>query len=111
MKAWEAPPWTMGLGMVSKRVSVKLLGAFKKAYGKEQVLLELKRNEKLRDVVQRLADASEDLRRALVDPELEDPRPNAIILVNGREIGLLQGLETEVGDNDEVAFIPVIHGG
>jgi len=47
----------------------------------------------------------------LIDPELNDPLPNAVILVNGKEIGILKGLETEVRDRDEIVIIPVIHGG
>ena len=51
------------------------------------------------------------LERSLIDQQLEDPRPNALILVNGREIGVLDGLETRLNDGDEVVFIPVVHGG
>ena len=47
----------------------------------------------------------------LIDPELADPRPNNVILVNGREISSLSGLESELQDGDEVAVIPLIHGG
>ena len=33
------------------------------------------------------------------------------MLVNGREISVLNGLETRVNDEDEVVFVPVVHGG
>jgi molybdopterin converting factor small subunit len=46
-----------------------------------------------------------------VDSKLDDPRPNALILVGGREINALQGLETEVKDAEEIVLIPMIHGG
>ena len=36
---------------------------------------------------------------------------NFIILVNGREISVLSGLETKLQGSDEVAIIPVSHGG
>ena len=51
------------------------------------------------------------MEQSLVDRQLEDPRPNALILVNGREIGVLDGLETRLRDGDEVVFVPVVHGG
>jgi len=51
------------------------------------------------------------LKRTLIDPELEDPRPNTLILVNGREISVLNGLETMLEDGDEIVFIPVLHTG
>jgi molybdopterin converting factor small subunit len=47
----------------------------------------------------------------LIDPELENPRPNTLILVNGKEISVLNGLDTMLEDGDEVVFVPVVHGG
>ena len=43
----------------------------------------------------------------------DPPRPtsNFIILVNGREISVLSGLETKLHEDDEVTIIPVSHGG
>ncbi|MHA2315797.1 MAG: MoaD/ThiS family protein [Candidatus Hermodarchaeia archaeon] len=43
----------------------------------------------------------------------DPPRPtsNFIILVNGREISVLSGLETKLHEGDEVTIIPVSHGG
>jgi len=96
---------------MTKKIRIKLLGVFKKTLGKDQILLETGKSEKLRDVIQKLADSSPELGRVLIDPELGDPRPNAVVLVNGQEINMLKGLETEVGDRDEIVLIPVTHGG
>ena len=38
-------------------------------------------------------------------------KTNALILVNDREISVLDGLETKLSDGDEVVFVPVVHGG
>jgi molybdopterin converting factor small subunit len=66
----------------------------------------------VRKVIQKLADSlSIETMRLLVDPQLNDPRPNALILVNGKEIGVLKGLDTEIKEDDEVTLIPVSHGG
>jgi molybdopterin converting factor small subunit len=51
------------------------------------------------------------LRRSLLDERLDKPAPNALILVNGREISVLGGLDTMIEDGDEVTFVPVVHGG
>ena len=51
------------------------------------------------------------LKRSLIDQQLEDPRPNALILVNGREISVLNGLETNLKNGDEIVLVPVVHGG
>lgn len=92
-------------------VEVRFLGAFKKAYGKGKMSVQLNDERELGALIQEIAGASSELRRVLLDPELEDPRPNAVILVNGKEISVLNGLDTKVANRDEVVFIPVIHGG
>jgi molybdopterin converting factor small subunit len=38
-------------------------------------------------------------------------KTNALILVNDREISVLNGLDTKLDDGDEIVFVPVIHGG
>jgi len=50
-------------------------------------------------------------KRTLIDPDLENPRPNTLILVNEKEVSVLNGLETMLKDGDEVVFIPVLHAG
>ena len=47
----------------------------------------------------------------LVDSELEDARANSLILVEGKEISALQGLDTEVKDKEEIVLVPMVHGG
>lgn len=94
------------------KVKVRLMGVFQGLTGKEKLCLKLEKSLPVREVVERLVEPfPAELRRLLVDPELGDPRPNALIFVNGKEIGVLEGLETEVYDGDEVVFIPVSHGG
>jgi molybdopterin synthase sulfur carrier subunit len=92
-------------------VNVRLLGVFRGLSGKSQISLNLKKPT-VRSVVLKLVESlSVEAKRLLVDLELNDPRPNALILVNGKEINVLKGLETELKDGDEVALIPVSHGG
>ena len=94
------------------RVKVGLIGVFQGLSGKSQLPLELEEPAAVRDVVRKIAESSPpQLNRALIDPELNDPRPNALILVNGKEVGVLDGLETEVVDGDDIVLISVAHGG
>jgi len=93
------------------RVKVRMLGLLKKAYGKDEVTMELDEGTRLKDVVSKITEESKNLKNLLIDPELKDPRPNTIILINGKEISVLGGLEVEVKDGDEITIIPVIHGG
>lgn len=93
-------------------VKVKLLGTFRELHGRDQVVIELKEPTAVRRIIKKLAEGlSDDFKRAIIDPDLDDPRPNALLLVNGREISALKGLETEVHDGDEIFIIPVTHGG
>jgi len=93
-------------------VEVKFLGVFRQFSGRNRVLVKLEKPATVGKAIEKLTEAfSSEFRRMLVDPELEDPRPNALVLVNGKEIGVLQGLETEVEDGDEIVLVPVSHGG
>jgi len=93
------------------KVNIRLLGMFRGFAGKSRVTLKLEQPT-VKKMIQKLANSlSAEAKRLLVDPELNDPRPNALILVNGKEIGVLEGLETEIKDGDEVTLIPVSHGG
>jgi len=93
------------------RVKVKLLGTFRELTEIDQLSVEAKHLD-VRSVIMLLIDsASKRSRAMLIDPELNDPRPNALLLLNGREISILRGLETEVNDGDELVIIPVVHGG
>ena len=93
-------------------VRVKLVGGFRVLSGRSRVVVRLGDGATVGDVVQRLVDSfPAEFGRALVDPVLGEPQPNALILVNGREISVLDGVGTVVGDGDEVVFVPVTHGG
>jgi len=93
------------------KVKVRLMGVFRGFSEKSSVILKLEKPT-VRSAVQSLAKSlPAESRRLLIDPELNDPRPNALILLNGREISALNGLETSVKDDDEITLIPVSHGG
>ena len=81
-------------------VRIRTLGVFKELFGNKVLTIELKENATVRNVVQKLAGS-----------EINDIRSNALILVNGKEISVLNGLETIVSDGDEIVLLPVSHGG
>ena len=94
-------------------VKIELVGVLRKTYGKKAEEIAVKgKTAKIRDVIRKLAEnSSQEFKRALIDPELQDPRPNTLILVNGREISVLEGLETPVKNGDKIVLISVSHGG
>ncbi|MCK4953188.1 MoaD/ThiS family protein [Candidatus Bathyarchaeota archaeon] len=95
------------------KLKIKLLGVFRGISGKNQLYLDFEKDDvSIQKMVKRLVTLfSPEFKRVLVDPELDNPGPNAIILVNGQEIGLLNGVKTKVKDGDEIVLIPVSHGG
>jgi len=92
-------------------VTLKFIGALRHASGTDSLSLDCEPNSSIMDVLNSVAKKSSTLRRNLLDEQLEKPTPNALILVNGREISVLDGLQTKLRDGDEVIFVPVVHGG
>jgi MoaD family protein len=92
-------------------VSVKFVGSFRGISGKDGLKLEFERPVSLSALVEKIVEKLPKLKPSLIDPESGGPRKTVLVLVNGREISVLNGLETRVNDEDEVVFIPVVHGG
>lgn len=92
-------------------VTVNFIGVFRAISSRNKIDIKIEDTVPLREVIKKIVKKVPNLKRALVDLELEDPRPNALILVNGKEISVLNGLETLLKYGDEVVLIPVIHGG
>ncbi len=66
----------------------------------------------VKDIVNELLKSStSEFREFLIDPELNDPRPNVLLVLNRTEIGALNGLDTEVRNGDKLILIPTSHGG
>jgi molybdopterin synthase sulfur carrier subunit len=93
------------------RVNFRFVGSFRNLAGKGKVTLELSEGILLKEAIKQIIEKFPKIERALIDPELGDPRPNTLIIVNGKEISALNGLETLLKDGDEVVFVPVSHGG
>jgi MoaD family protein len=92
-------------------ITVKFIGSFRNASGKGKLTIKSEAIIPLREAIKEIVEELPKLKRVLIDPELENPRPNTLILVNGKEISVLNGLDTMLEDEDEVVFVPVVHGG
>jgi molybdopterin synthase sulfur carrier subunit len=92
-------------------VNVKFIGSFRGLSGKNKLSLRLEKPVFFREVVKKVVEKAPKLEAALMDPDCESPKTNMLVLVNGKEIGVLNGLETVIKDGDEVVFVPVVHGG
>jgi molybdopterin synthase sulfur carrier subunit len=92
-------------------ITVKFIGALRHLSGAEKLSLRCKEGTSIKDIITELTKKHPELKRSLIDLQQEDPKPNALILVNDREISVLNGLDTELKNGDEVVFVPVVHGG
>lgn len=93
---------------------LKFYGVFRTAAKAGELDLEVaSEGTTVRSLISKLVsqDHFQALKSLLLDVESSDPRPNALIMVSGREINALNGLETELKEHDEVAFLPIVHGG
>ena len=91
-------------------VTVKFIGALRHASGVNSRVVDCETCS-VKELINKVSRKLPALRRSLVGKEGGVLRPNALILVNGREISVLDGLNTAVKDGDEIVFIPVVHGG
>lgn len=94
------------------QIEVKLLGVLQKLAGKHTVLVKFDSFVAVKDVVFELANSlPSKFKEVLIDPELKDPRPNVLILLNNTEVSVLDGLNTKVENGDKLVLLPVSHGG
>jgi molybdopterin synthase sulfur carrier subunit len=91
-------------------LSIKFIGVLRNTSGKTQLTVNLPEGVSLKELLTKLGQELPQLKN-FIDQQLNNSRSNALILVNGREISVLKGLETKLSDGDEIVFVPVVHGG
>ncbi|MCX8192015.1 MAG: MoaD/ThiS family protein [Nitrososphaerales archaeon] len=82
-------------------VKIKLLGSLRAILGKSEVEIEN---------VKTVSDLLNSL-KMVGDKRVNLQLSNTLIIVNGTEVSALQGLNTNLKDDDDIVLIPVIHGG
>ena len=93
-------------------LTVKFIGALRHLSGKTQFTVSNQDGIiSIQELVAKISQELPELKRTFSDQELNDSRSNSLILVNGREISVLNGYETKLNDGDEIVFVPVVHGG
>jgi len=94
-------------------VNLKLYGVFRSAAGTDTLSLDLRDEEPtVRLAIDELISRPNLLElKRLIFGEASDPRSNALILLGGREIGALGGLDTKLKRGDELSLLPIAHGG
>jgi len=93
------------------KVRVRLFAVFREIAGTANVILEFNNeNITVRDVIEKLKDS---LNEKLYDMIMStwERHSSILILVNGHNIRLKEGLDTKIKDGDEIAIFPPGAGG
>jgi MoaD family protein len=92
-------------------LTIKFIGALRHLSGKTQINITFQEGITIKELVNEITQELPELKHTFSDQELNDSRSNSLVLVNGREISVLNGYETKLKDGDEIVFVPVVHGG
>ncbi|MGD8545535.1 MAG: MoaD family protein [Candidatus Bathyarchaeota archaeon] len=95
-------------------MSVRFFAAMREIVGKRVEFLEFPQGEEVtvRRILQRLAKLyGEDFVEYVFDRKTGEVQDYLTLIVNGRSINTLDGLETEIIEGDVLALLPPIGGG
>jgi molybdopterin converting factor small subunit len=96
------------------RIRLKLYGIFRSAGGVDAISLDLPDGgPTVRLAISELVSRPRcgELKKLIFGEEGSDPRSSALILLGGREIGAMAGLDTRLKEDDELSLLPIAHGG
>ena len=90
---------------------MKAFATLRDAFQGGSMTIELSEDSRIKDLLKELEkNLGEGFRKSVLKDQ-ENLNPNIKVLVNGREISYLDGVETKLKDGDIVAFIPPVGGG
>jgi molybdopterin converting factor small subunit len=86
------------------------MGTFKEAAGRPNYTIDICSTINAL-IIELIKELGNEFRNTMLDPLMDNPLPNALILVNGIEINNLKGLDTPISEDDEIVLLSVTHGG
>jgi molybdopterin synthase sulfur carrier subunit len=92
-------------------ITTRFLGALRHVAGAGEIILNVKDDISIAEMLKEITRELPALNQSLNDQKPEELKTNALILVNGKEISVLDGVETKLKDGDELVLVPVVHGG
>ncbi len=92
-------------------VNIRFVGSLRSFASRDKIVLDFATTVSLKDVVKTIAKELPALRSVFSDLRSKGSKANMLVLVNGKEISILNDWDTTIGDGDEVVFVPVLHGG
>ena len=90
-------------------IQIRSFANFRDILGRD-LKVELKDGSSIRDLLDTLTSTRHRLKSALYD-ESGQIREYVILMKNRKDIASLDGLETKLGEGDEVAILPPVAGG
>jgi molybdopterin synthase sulfur carrier subunit len=91
-------------------MKVRIFGSLRLLAGDKEARVQLEAGDTVIRVLQKLAQAQPALGERLLDDE-GNLQKAINIMVNGRNIRYLEGLETPLREDDRVALFPAVGGG
>jgi molybdopterin converting factor small subunit len=85
------------------RVHMKFVGRFHEEFRREDLWIYLQNGATMKEMLERLE------REKSIKVNLQDS--GMVVLVNGRRVELVGGLNASLKDNDEIVIMPIIGGG
>jgi molybdopterin converting factor small subunit len=92
-------------------VHIKFIGSFRNITGRNKLSLRLEGSVPFKDVAEKVVKELPELEKVLGSGEFEVSSTSMLVLVNGKELSVLQGLKTMIKTGDELVFVPIVHGG
>jgi molybdopterin synthase sulfur carrier subunit len=94
------------------RVRVKFFAAIRELAAIKEETIDLQSNTTVRELIRILCERhGGDFTEYVIDQNTGAPRSHLQILVDGKNLSSLEGLETRLSDGVEVALMPPVGGG
>ena len=94
------------------KVKVHTILGLKKIIGQREIEVSIPEESSLEALLSRMVKTwGEELSSYLFEPGGTRLRSHIRLMVNGQDIGFLKGMETLLGDGDEVLILPPVSGG
>jgi len=93
------------------KVVVRFFTTLREITGKKEEQMEFSQSASVNTVLRKLSESYGADFNDYVFDELGDVRGHLEILINGRSVSTLSGLNTKLKDGDQVAILPPVGGG
>ncbi len=91
-------------------INVKFFGVLRSYAKRVNSRISLDEPANVETLIVKLSRLSRKFKELLVT-ETKELNSNVIVIVNGKEVGVLNGTQTDLHDGDNIILIPVVHGG